>query len=290
MSVLLCESISNKVIHNFSFNFLNKKIYGILGKTDSGKESLLNLLKCNIKPDKGNIWIDGNILDKSLSSRIFYLEKNVSFPNLTHISTIFKKMKRKYPKWDNYLAFELVSYFKIRINDSWKSLTKEQRNLIIAICALASRANITIIDDPLCDQDLKNRYDFYNALYKHKEKYPRTFIIASDKVDDISFLFDKVLFLDKGRLIDYFNKSDFENFKILSGKPEAILSLTKEIKIIGKEEYNGLLSVCINKNITKDDKRKYQKYLIDVYEISIEKLFIFLTTLKNKKDKDIKVF
>ena len=46
MSVLVCEGITkiekNKPsIRNFNFNFLDNRIYGIVGKSDSGNELLL---------------------------------------------------------------------------------------------------------------------------------------------------------------------------------------------------------------------------------------------------------
>lgn len=293
MSVILCENVSkNKKLNNFSFNFLDKKTYAILGKSDSGKDVLLDILAANTSYNSGNVYLDGNKLSKrrECKNKICYINKNTSYPSNLLIKNLFKYMNRTFPKWDNYYAYNLCKFFNIDYSKTWKQMPPYKRHLIIGICALASRANITIIDDPVFDADMKIRYDFYNQLYLHKERYPRTIILSTEKVDDISFLLDRVLFLDKGKLIDFFNLPDFEDFKLLTGKTEVLLPLLNDIKIIGKEERNGTLSVCIYKNLSKDDRRKFQKYLIDITDISIEKLFVFLTTLKDHRDAKVELF
>ena len=68
------------------------------------------------------------------------------------------------------------------------------------------------------------------------------------------------------------------------------MPLINDIKIIGKEERNGTLSVCVYKNLSKDDRRKFQKYLVEITDVSIEKLFVFLTNLKDHRDAKIELF
>lgn len=293
MSVLLCDNVTkNNNIYNFSFNFLDKNTYAILGKNDSGKATLFDVLSSKTSYDMGHIWLDGEELsDSKKSNRVCYIKKNAKFSNTCFINNIFKKMSQKYPKWDNYYAFKLCEYFDINPNSLYGSLAENKKHLLIGICALASKANITIIDDPLFDSDIKERYDFYKFLYDDKIRYPRTFIISSEKIDDISFLFDKVLFLDNGKLIDFFTLNELsENFKYLTGKTEVLRPLISDLKILGSEERNGNLSVCIYKKLSKDEKRKFQKYLIDITDVPIDNIFIYLTNLRMIRNKKITIF
>ena len=283
MSVLLCENISKKSlfknsITNFSFNFLDKKIYGIIGKSDSGKNLLLDLLYAKTKPASGNIWVDGEKLSPTskMRKRVCYIKKNTFIPKLLKIKTILKLMKHKYPKWDNYYAYTLCKHFKINLNHFYGTLTNSKKRIFCGICSLASLANITLIDDALYGVDVKDRNEFFNYLYEHHQRYPRTIIISTDHVDEINYLFDKVLFLDKGKLFQYFTVSDLStNFRYLSGKSEVLKSLISGIKIIGAEERNGILTVCIRKKLSKDDRRKFQKYLIEISDVPIQKIFIY---------------
>ncbi len=293
MSVLLCENITkiypnNTSIKNFNFNFLDKKIYGILGRSDSGKDILLDLITTNTKPDEGTIWVDGENLynNKKMASRVCYISKRTTFSDSYTIEMICNSMNKKYPKWDNYYAYTLLRHFQIKMSDLYSNLSRGKQMMVLGICTLSSRANITLYDDPVSEADIKDRYDFYKFLYEHYTRYPRTIIISTDFIDEISYLFNKVLFLDKGKLIDYFTKTELSNnFRYLSGKTEVLKSLINGVKVIGVEEREGILTVCIRKKLTKDEKRKFQKYLIEISEVPIQKIFIYLINLRELRNK-----
>ena len=293
MSVLLCNNISkkknkNNQINGFSFNFLDKKIYGLLGKTDSGKGLLLDLLCGKVKPSSGDIWVDGEKITRfsKMRHRVCYIKKSAFFPPFIKVNTILNLMKFKFPKWDSYYAYTLCKYFNIPLNNFYGLLSKDKKRIFYSICSLASLANITIFDDALYEVDAKDRNDFFNFLYEHHQRYPRTIIISTDHIDEIAYLFDKVLFFDKGKLFKFFTSNELaSNFRYLTGKSEVLKSLISGIKIIGAEERDGILTVCIRKKLTKDDRRKFQKYLIDISEVPIQKIFIYLINLRENRNK-----
>lgn len=292
MSVLLCENISlkksNNQITNFNFNFLDKKIYGIVGKSESGKNVLLDLLSAKANPKTGDIWIDGENLkfNDAMQTRICYIPQNIRFSDLLTVKGLFKKMENKYIKWDNYFAYSLCINFNIKLNSFVNVLSQDKFELVIGIISIASRANIIIYDNPVSSVDAKARDDFFSFLYNHHQRYPNTVIISTNYIDEISYLFDRVLFLDNGKLFNYFNTSDLkENFRYLSGKTEVLKSLIGGIKIIGAEEKNGILTVCVRKKLTKDDTRKFQKYMIEISEVPIQKIFIYLINLRELRNK-----
>ncbi|HHX00131.1 MAG TPA: ATP-binding cassette domain-containing protein [Acholeplasmataceae bacterium] len=291
MSVLVAENLNltnkNKPsITNFSYNFLDNKIYAILGKSDSGKDVLLDLLSARTKPDEGNVYLDGELLldNPKMSKRLCYISSKTSFPGHMSVRSICRLMSSYYPKWDNGYAYELLEYFKIKPKTLYFKLEPNEKELVHGIIALACRANITIFLNPLDDVDVKDRYDFYNFMYEHHIRYPRTIIISTDYIDELESIVGKILMLDKGRLIEDFTISEIkDNFRYLSGKTEVLKSLIAGVKIIGYEERNNYLTVCVGKKLTKDETRKYQKYLIKISEVPIQKIFIYLINLREKK-------
>ena len=86
MSVLVCDNISKTYrrknsIRNFTFNFLEKKVYAIVGKSDSGKDLLMDLLTAKEKTNRGCVYLDGEPLynNSIMKNRICYIDKNISF-------------------------------------------------------------------------------------------------------------------------------------------------------------------------------------------------------------------
>ena len=132
----------------------------------------------------------------------------------------------------------------------------------------------------------KNSYDFFEFLYKNHERYPRTYIISTSYIDEIDYLVNKVLFMDRGRLFAQFTIDEIkDNFRYLSGKTEVLKSLINGVKIVGVEERGKTLTVCIRQKLSKDDIRKYQKYLIKISEVPIRNVFIYLINLRLIKEK-----
>lgn len=296
MSVLVCENITkinqdHNSIKSFNYNFLESRIYAILGKSNSGKGALLNLLSGKDAPDSGVIYLDGKVLKKNsnLTKRLCYISKDHHFSSVKKVKDIFVSMNKHFPKWDNYYAYELLDYFGIDANSSYGALLEHQKRLLHCIIGLSSLANITIFDETINFADIKDRYDFYRFVYEHHQKYPRTIIICNDYIDEIDYMFDKILFLDRGKLIETFTIEELKNnFRYLSGKSEVLKSLISGIKVIGVEQRSNTLLVCVHKKITKDELRKFQKYLIKISEVPIEKIFIYLVNLKELKEKNSK--
>ncbi len=291
MSVLVCENCSKilqkkEIIKNFSYNFLENQVYAILGKSNSGQNELLNLITGRIMLTEGQIFLDGLPFGNHHRhiNKICFIASDMRFSGQTNILQIFKMMASFYPNWDSYYAYELLLHYNIKHHTAFKQLTINQKTILIGILGLASRANITVFDNPMESVDLKDRYDFFNFLYQHQGKYPRTFILSTNLIDEIDYLVDKILLMDHGKLIAHFTIEEIkENFRYLTGKTEVLKSLISGVKIIGVEERGKTLTVCIREKLKKDEIRKYQKYLIKISEVPIQKIFIYLIHLREKK-------
>lgn len=293
MSVLVCENINKtkgkkEIIYNFSYNFLDNQIYAILGNNIEIQNELLNLLSAKEKPTSGNVYLDGELLYNNdlMCERLCYIASDTTFPGFIKVKDIIDMMANVFPKWDNAFAYEILTHFEIDIKTSYGKLSNNKKSLFNAIIGLASRANITIFNHPIETVGAKDRYDFFNFLYKNHFRYPRTYILSTSYIDEIDFLINKVLFFDRGRLFAQFSVDEIkDNFRYLSGKTEVLKSLISGVKIVGLEERGKTLTVCIRQKLSKDDVRKYQKYLIKISEVPISSVFIYLINLRLMKEQ-----
>lgn len=284
--ILLETYLDKKTNKAFSFNFESGKIYSIMGLNSSGIDRLFHYLKNGSQTNTVTIDEDNIYNNKELKERICYLKANHRFCGVLKVKDITNKMKKKYLKWDNYFCYNLLKHFDISLNKPYFLLKSYEKSILNAIIMLSSRCNITILDNVLSDCDNKTRYDFYNFLYENHKSYKRTFIISSNYIDEVSYIYDEVLFVDKQKLIASFKCADIKNdFRYLSGKKEVLKSLISGMKVIGYEERDNDLTVCIRKKLSKDDIRKYQKYMIKIDEVPISKVFIYLINLRHRKTK-----
>lgn len=291
MSILVCENLTKKFnkkinINDFNYNFLENNIYSLIGKTDSLREQLLDLISGKAILDSGAVYLDGELLNDSMDiqQKLCYISRKMKFPANFKIETILKYFSSFYPKWDNNLAYEILANYNLKDNILYYRLTPTQKSLLNAIIGLSSKANITIFDNPLKGCDVKDRYDFFNFFYNDYIINPRTIIMSTDYIDEIDFLTNKILFIDNGVLFDNYNTEALKNnFKYLTGKTEVLSSLISGIKVIGFEERGNMLTVCIREKLRKDDIRKYQKYMVKISPVPIQKVFIYLINLRKLK-------
>lgn len=290
MAVLVCDLISKRkrrkdVIKNFSYNFLENNIYAIVGKSDSGLNELLDLLAYHTTPFEGTIYLDGVTYPRAKKVKeICYIKNLNEYQPKERVIDIMRKLAKFYPNWDTYYANELLEFYNIDIYTKLKDLIQTQKTILMAVLGLASKAEIIIFNHPVENVDIKARYDFFNFLYHLQEKYPRTYIITTTFIDEIDYLVDYILLIDKGKLVSTFSIDELkENFCYLTGKSEVLKSLVSGVKIIGVEERGKMLTLCVRQKLKKDDIRKYQKYLIKVSEVPIQMIFIYLLNLREIK-------
>ena len=69
------------------------------------------------------------------------------------------------------------------------------------VIGLASRAPLTIFDEPYLGLDAVSRGIFYDRLMEDYSEHPRTVILSTHLIDEVSNLLEHVLVIDNGKLI-----------------------------------------------------------------------------------------
>ena len=82
-----------------------------------------------------------------------------------------------------------------------KKLSRGQLSAVGVIIGLASRAEITFFDEPYLGLDAVARQIFYDRLLEDYTEHPRTVILSSHLIDEVSNLIERVLVIDRGRII-----------------------------------------------------------------------------------------
>jgi ABC-2 type transport system ATP-binding protein len=299
-SVLIAQNINSKYVSSFNHNFIEKKIYAIISDDRVVSNNLLKILSNQEKRYTGEVFLDGvNIKKTSKINDICYISPDHEFlPNIT-VNRILKSMKNKYPKWDVVLAFKMLEQANIQKRKMFKKLSIPEKNTLIGIITHASCANVTIYEDPFEYAITKVRYLLLNELYMHHIKYKRCIILMTNRLSEISRYIDKVVFLHQGLILESFTPSYIDNnFITLTGKKEVLASLlynkTLKGQVIGLEEKElantndkeNELTAYLSASYTKDDIRFCQKYEIMISKMYYEKLFIFLSLIKERKNAE----
>ena len=196
---------NNVVLDNISISLEKGKIYGFRGKNGSGKTMLFRAICGLINVDSGEIIIDNKVLGKdisfpnSLGVLIEYpgfLDNLTGFRNLKYLAEIKGIISDKYIE-------EAIKKVGLDPKDTRKfkkySLGMKQRLGIAQ--AIMEDPELIILDEPTNALDIDGVRLINDIILDMKSK-GKTILIANHDKEELESVADKILFVDRGRIID----------------------------------------------------------------------------------------
>lgn len=279
---------NTRVLEDINLELEEDKIYGLLGRNGVGKTTLLNIISNQIRSNSGEVILSGEKVfenSKAVENIAIVKEKGVGVEDIK-VKAIFKAAKMLYKNWDEEYKEFLVKEFNLNIKKNYSKLSRGNQTLVGLILGLASRAPLTLFDEPSLGLDAAHRYKFYNILLEDVEKNPRTVIISTHLIDEVTNLFEEVIILKDEKLHLKEEVSQLmEKAYFLSGKLENMTSIIKNKNIIHKEEFGTTVILGIFDNLSQDEKKRLKEQGVDISSIPLQKLFVFLT--ENKEIREV---
>ncbi|MCM2675529.1 ATP-binding cassette domain-containing protein [Alkalicoccobacillus plakortidis] len=238
----------NQVLTDVSCTFEKDMIYGLLGRNGAGKTTLLNLIAGKSLPDSGSIEVNGhkpfNHFD-TLNQICFIRESKNFKPTLT-IKDILKMMPAFYPNWSSEKALELLELFELPHHKKVAQLSKGMESALGITVGISSRAPLTIFDEPYIGMDAHAREEFYNALLEDYTEHPRTIILSTHLIDEVSDLFQEIYFMKKGQISMHETINNLqERAFMITGPKDTIESLSSQGRVLDRSSFMGDHSVTL---------------------------------------------
>lgn len=278
---------STIVLENINLKLAENKVYGLLGRNGVGKTTLLNIISNQIRSDSGEVFLYGeNILENPQIIENIAIVKESGFGvDDIKIKKIFASAKILYKNWDEDYKDFLVEEFNLNTKKNYSKLSRGNQTIVGLIIGLASRAPLSLFDEPSLGLDAAHRYQFYELLLKDIEQYPRTVIISTHLIDEVTNLFEEVVILkDKSHYLKEEVANLMEKAYFLSGRLENMESVFKYKNIIHKEEFGSTTILSIFDNLSKKEKDLLKENGVDISGIPLQKLFVLLTDKENIKE------
>ena len=199
-------------IDHVSFTIRRGQTLAIIGKTGSGKSTLVNLLLRMYDADQGNIYYDGvplqQIKTDSLRSQIGFVPQQVFLFSDTIANNIafgldtlemdkIEQAAKDAAVYTNIMNFE--NGFKTSIGERGLTLSGGQKQRVAIARALVKDPQILIFDDCLSAVDTKTEEEILHNLSRIMQD--KTTIFVAHRISTIKNA-DHILVLDEGRIIE----------------------------------------------------------------------------------------
>lgn len=193
------------VVSDVTVSFERGKIHGVVGRNGSGKTMIFKMVCGFIPPTDGEIYVNGKKIGKDtdvpddvgiIIEAPGFLPNYDGFHNLKFLASINGKIS------DEQIR-ETIKTVGLD-PDSKKHVGKfsmGMRQRLGIAQAIMEDPSLLILDEPFNGLDISGVEEIRNLLLSLKEK-GKTILVASHYQEDVDFLCDTVIRMDKGKIIE----------------------------------------------------------------------------------------
>lgn len=275
-----------KAVHNICFSVQADKIYGLLGRNGAGKTTLMKLITAQIFPTSGDMKVFGEdpYENAKVLSQICFIKESQKYPDLYSILDVLEVSKSIFPNWDVNFSLSLMKDFNLPLNRKIKKLSRGMLSAVGIVIGLASRAPLTIFDEPYLGLDAVSRGIFYDRLMEDYAEHPRTVILSTHLIDEVSNLLEHILVIDNGKLIIDQDAEELRDFAFtVTGQTSKVEAFLIRKEIVHCEPFGGLLSATVIRSQNDSDRKQAAAIGLEISPVSLQQLVIYLTNGKSEQ-------
>ena len=189
-----------QIIKDMNLNLEGGKIIGLLGPNGSGKSTLVKILGGVLKPDSGNVTIDGKQIGIDTKRIVSYLPERTYLSPSMKVREAISMFADFYEDFRTERAEEMLNRLNINLNDRIKSLSKGTREKVQLVLVMSRDALVYLLDEPMGGVDPAAReYILKTILSNYNEN--ACVIISTHLISDVEKVLDQVLFIQNGNVI-----------------------------------------------------------------------------------------
>lgn len=250
-----------RVLRNVTLKLKEHAYNVIVGKTGSGKSTLIEHINGLLVPNSGEVIVDDTIITypknrrekKELAKNLRKIRKNVAvlfqfseqqlFETTVLKDIMFAPLNYGVTEEEAKLnAIELVKLVGLNEDYLEKSPFElsggEMRK--VALCGvLALNPKVLILDEPTVGLDYKSREDIMNLIKQLQQKTDMTIVLVTHNMDYVLKYADRIFVLNKGEL-DFSGTAEelFSNENVLKKNS---LDLPEVLKLYGELKSKGIV-------------------------------------------------
>ena len=201
------------VLHNINISIRAGEMVGLLGPNGSGKTTLLKLASGILKPNQGEIRLDGSNLShlrrKTIARSVAVVSQQFHIPfafTVTEVALLgrlpFVKAFVEESEADRQAvvnALELVGISELAQRRFDELSGGEQQKVILAM-ALAQQPKLLLLDEPTVHLDITHQVEILELVRSLNMEQGLTVIAAMHDLNLASLYFDRLILLKEGRV------------------------------------------------------------------------------------------
>jgi ABC-2 type transport system ATP-binding protein len=265
----------SNALDDVSFAVPEGSICGLLGRNGAGKTTMMSIIAGQDRPTSGRVEVFGKhpFENESTLAKINFVRDDQRYPDGYKLLHVLRIAPAFAPNWDADVAAELADGFRIPTRTPIKKFSRGQLSSVAIILGLASRAPLTLLDEPYLGLDITARRLFHDVLLRDYTTHPRTIVLSTHLIEESEALFDRVVIVDRGRIradsvIDEIPDLAFT----LTGSSDGVDRLTANRMVLRSHHVGGLKSVTVRGPADEQQHDDARRLGVELAPVSLQDL------------------
>lgn len=277
-----------KAIDNISARIAEAHVFGLIGTNGAGKSTFMRMLSGVIKPDEGEIWIDGQPVydNPAVKEKIFYISDDQHFFKSGTPVDMLKLYMTYYPGFQTERWFELMDRMGLEKNRKINTFSKGMKKQLSIICGICANTKYLLCDETFDGLDPVMRQAVKALFIKEIDERGLTPVIASHNLRELEDICEYVGLLHRGGIL---LEKDIDDMKLNIHKLQCVIKepmmlerIKNTLEVMTLDNRGSLYTITARGN--QKDMVEFMEMLSPVFyellPLSLEEIFISETEVK----------
>ena len=193
-------------LDDVTFDVEPGSITGLLGRNGAGKTTFMRIIAGHEFASAGSVSIFGSspVENDNVLRKMVFIREDQVYPCggwAFRVRNALQAASWLYPNWDRDLAEALLRDFDLPPGKAVQKLSRGMRSALGIVIGLASRAELTLFDEPYAGLDPVARQLFYDRMLADYAEHPRTVLLSTHLIDEAAGLLERLVVIDRGRVV-----------------------------------------------------------------------------------------
>lgn len=270
------------ILKNISLEVEEGSIYGLIGPNGAGKTTLIRTITGIIRPDSGEITLNGkNIIEeKSARADIAYVQDFLTFYPDFKVKDMKDFYKGMYPSFSEERYKNLRQLFTFSEKKRIKHLSKGMRTQLALQMAFCINPKLMVLDEPTSGLDPVMRREILNLIVQQVSNFGTSVLISTHNILELEQICDSIGMINKGEIL---LQDSMENLKgnikkiqvvFKSELPIEIKEMSEMVKIESQGKVHQLVVMGDIESVEKKIE-SHKPVLMETIDLTLEEIFLY---------------